>query len=80
MNQSQAQDTVLAVMLITAVTVAWTDLKKTGHPSPSFKQLIAFVTLGGVLAIGASVAPEIAGPFAILIGLAIVTSRIGAAS
>lgn len=78
MSESDAQKVVLAVVVVTGAVVAWDNVKKTGKASGGGgKQLVSFSLLAGALAVGASVAPGIAGPFAVLVGLAVVISRIG---
>lgn len=78
MSQSEAQKVVLASVLVSGAIIVWTDIKGTGKATPTGKTLVSFALLAGVLAIGAEVAPGIAGPFAILIALSIAVSRIGA--
>ena len=77
MDQAAAQRTVMAVVIVTGAVVVWDNIKHKGKASPSGKQLVAFAILAGGLAVGASVAPSIAGPLALLIGLAVVISRVG---
>lgn len=77
MDQASAQRTVLAVVVVAGAVVAWDNIKHKGKASPSGKQLVSFAILAGGLAVGASVAPSIVGPLAILIGLAVVISRVG---
>lgn len=76
MNQAQAQHTVAAVALVTAAVVARDNFKRTGKATPSFKSVVAFSVLLSAFAVGAEIAPEIVGPFALLTGLAIVLSRL----
>ena len=76
MSEASAQKAVLAVIIATAAVVTWDNIKKTGKATPTGKGLVAFTILAAGLSIGAGVAPSIVGPFAILIGLAIVVSRI----
>lgn len=75
-----AQKTVLGVVLVVGAIVVWDNIKKTGKASPGGKQLVAFTILAAGLAIGAGVAPQIVGPLALLIGLAVAVSRIGGTS
>ena len=77
MNQAQAQRTVLAIVLVVAAVVAWDNIKRTGKATPSGKSLVSLVVLGVGLSVGAGVAPAIVGPFALLVGLAVVVSRSG---
>ena len=77
MNTGTAQNVVFGTMLVTAVVVVHDNIKKTGKGLPSVRTLVALLVLGGALSIGANVAPSIAGPFALLVGLAVVLSRIG---
>lgn len=77
MSEASAQKAVLGVILVTAAVVAWDNIKKTGKATPTGKGLVAFTILAAGLAIGAGVAPSIVGPFSILIGLAIIASRVG---
>ncbi len=80
MNQSDAQKVVLASVIVSGAVIVWTDIKATGKATPKGKTLVSFALLAGVLAVGAEVAPGIAGPFAILIALAISISRISPSS
>lgn len=77
MNEAQAQKAVLGVILVSGAVVIWDNIKRNGKAIPSGKSLVAFTILAAGLAIGAGVAPSIVGPFAVLIGLAIVASRVG---
>jgi len=77
MSEAQAQKAVLGVVLVAGAVVVWDSIKKTGRATPPGKSLVSFAILAAGLAIGAGIAPSIVGPFAILIGLAIVVSRIG---
>lgn len=76
MNQAQAEKTVLAVVLVTAAVVLHDNFKKTGKASPPVKSAVSFGLLAGALALGAEVAPAVVGPFALLVGLAVVLSRL----
>ena len=80
MSEAQAQKAVLGVILVTAAVVAWDNIKKTGKATPTGKGLVAFVILAAVLSIGAGLAPSIVGPFSLLVGLAIIVSRVGSKS
>ena len=80
MSQSEAQKVVLASVLVSGAIIVWTDIKGTGKATPTGKTLVSFALLAGVLAIGAEVAPGIAGPFAILVALSIAVSRISPGS
>ena len=77
MSEASAQKAVLGVLLVTGAVVVWDNIKKTGKATPTGKGLVAFTVLAAGLSIGAGGAPQIVGPFAILIGLAIVASRVG---
>lgn len=77
MAEQTAQRTVLAVVLVGGAVIVWDNIKKTGKASPGAKQLVAYAVLAAVLAVIAGVAPSIGGPLALLIGLAIVISRVG---
>lgn len=77
MSEATAQSTVLAVVIVAGAVVAWDNIKKTGKASPGGKPLVAFTLLAAGLAVGATVAPQAVGPLAILIGLAVVISRVG---
>ncbi len=77
MNEAQAQKAVLGVILVSGAVVIWDNIKRNGKAIPSGKSLVSFTILAAGLAIGAGVAPSLVGPFAILIGLAIVVSRVG---
>lgn len=76
MNQAQAQHTVAAVALVVAAVVAHDGFRKTGKATPPFKSVVSFAMILSVLAIGAEVAPQIAGPFALLVGIAIILPRL----
>jgi hypothetical protein len=75
-NQSDAQKVVLASVIVSGAVVLWTNIKATGKAAPKGRSLVAFALLAGALAVGAEVAPAIAGPFAILIALAVCVSRV----
>ncbi len=77
MSEASAQKAVLASVLVAGAVVAWDSIKKTGKASPGAKPLVAFAILAAGLAVGASVAPQAAGPLAILIALGIIISRVG---
>lgn len=77
MSESSAQSTVLGVILVVGAVVAWDNIKKRGKATPSGKSLVAFTILAAGLAIGAKAAPGVVGPFALLLGLAIIVSRVG---
>lgn len=77
MSEATAQKAVFATLVVSGAVVVWDNIKKTGKALPPGKTLVAFVMLAAALAIGAGVAPSIVGPFAILVGLAVVVSRIG---
>lgn len=77
MGEAAAQRTVLAVVLVGGAVVVWDNIKRTGKASPGGKQLVAFTILAAGLAIGASVAPQFAGPLAVLILLGLVISKVG---
>lgn len=76
MDKAAAQSTVLGVLLVSGAVIGWDNIKKNGKASPSGKSLVAFVILAAGLAVGANAAPSIVGPFSLLIGLAVVVSRI----
>ena len=80
MSQASAQQAVLVVLLVCGAVIVWDNIKKTGKATPTGKGLVAFTILAAGLSIGAGIAPQIVGPFAILIGLAIVASRVGGPS
>lgn len=77
MSEGTARNVVLGTILVTGAVVGWDNIKKTGKASPSGKSLVAFTVLAAALAVGAGVAPGVVGPFALLIGLSIVVSRVG---
>ncbi len=80
MSPQTAQQTVLAVVLVGGAVVIWDNIKKTGKASPGGKQLVSFAILAAGLAILAGVSPTVGGYLALLIGLAIVVSRVGGKS
>lgn len=61
-----------------AAVEGYQGIKTTGKAAPSFKSLTALAVLATVLLLAAEAAPGIAGPFAVLVGLAVVVSKIGA--
>lgn len=77
MSESTASSTVLGVILVAGAVVVWDNIKKTGKATPSGRNLVAFTILAAGLAVGAKAAPAVVGPFALLLGLAIVVSRVG---
>lgn len=77
MNQAQAQNVVLGTMIVIAAVVVHDNLKHGRKATPPFGSLVALLVIGGALAMGAAVAPELAGPLALLVGLAVVVSRVG---
>ena len=82
MNEAQAQKTVLGVLLVSGAVIVWGNLKGSGGtrvlPATDWgKWLVGFLILAAALSIGASAAPELFGPLALLIGLAVVMSRVG---
>ena len=77
MSEASAQRAVLGVVLVTGAVVVWDNIKKTGKATPTGKGLVAFTVLAAGLAVGAGIAPQVVGPFAILVGIAIVLSRVG---
>jgi uncharacterized membrane protein (UPF0182 family) len=76
MGEQEAQKAVLAVIVVTTAIVLWDSIKKTGRALPPFKSVVALSLLAAVLMLGASIAPALAGPFALLVGLAVVVTRI----
>lgn len=76
MNSDQAQKTVLLVFLVCTATLVYENLKKSGHATPGFKELVALVVVTAIFALGAATVPEAAGPFALLVGLAFVLSHV----
>lgn len=77
MSESSAQSAVLGVIIVAGAVVVWDNIKRTGKATPSGKSLVAFTILAAGLAVGAKAAPGLVGPLAILIGLAVVVSRVG---
>lgn len=77
MSPQAAQQTVLAVVLVTGAVIAWDNIKRTGKASPGGRQLVAYSILAAGLAVLAGVAPQLGGPLALLIGLGVVVSRVG---
>ena len=79
MGQQTAQNTVLAVVLVGGAVVIWSNIKATGKASGGgFKQIVSFAILAAGLAILAGVAPQVGGPLALLVGLGIVVTHVGA--
>jgi len=76
MGEAQAQQIVLGVVIVSGAILVYDNIKKTGKASPTGKQLVSFVILAGGLAVGASVAPSVVGPLALLIGVAFAISRV----
>ena len=80
MNQAAAQQAVMLTIVAGGAIVAHDQYKQTGSVAPPFKTVVAMLLLAGGLAFGAQTVPEIAGPFALLILLAVGVSRIGGGS
>lgn len=77
MSELGAQKAVLGTFFVVGAVVVYSNLKGTGSPVPPFRTIVALVTLAAGLAIGAGIAPELFGPLTVLIGLAVVLSRVG---
>ena len=77
MSEATAQKVVLATVLVGGAVIVWGNIKKTGKASPGGKQLVALAIVAAGLAIGAGVAPQIAGPLALLILLGLVVTHVG---
>lgn len=77
MSESTAGNVVIAVFVVVTAVVIWDTIKKTGKATPPFKTVVALTILAAGLALGVAVAPSVVGPFALLVGLAIVLSRTG---
>lgn len=77
MTEAGAQRAVLGMLLVVSAVVAWDNIKKTGKAAPTGKNLVSFVVLAAILAVGAGMAPSLFGPLALLIGLGVVISRVG---
>lgn len=75
MSEQDARRAAMAMLVAVAAVVAWESLKTRGVPVPNFKTTVALVILAAVTFVGVDLIPEIAGPFALLAGLAIVLSR-----
>ena len=78
MSQATAQNVVIATIIVTGAVVAWDGINKQGKASPSGKTLVALSLVAAILLVGVGVAPELIGPLALLIGLSIIISRVGA--
>jgi len=78
MSQATAQNVVIATIIVTGAVIAWDGIKKTGKASPSGKSLVAFAMIAAILLVGVGIAPEFVGPLALLIGLSIIVSKVGA--
>jgi len=61
---------------VTAGVVAWSEIARKGSPLPPAKTLVALLVLAAGLAVGVEILPEIVGPLALLMGMAVVISRI----
>lgn len=77
MSSGQAQKLVLTLAIVGGAIVVYENIRKTGKGSPSGKQIVTYATLLAALAIGAELAPEIAGPLALLIGVSFLVAHIG---
>lgn len=77
MSESDAQAVIVGTIIVVAAVVAWHGLRTGGKATPSLRTFVALLTLGAVLLLLASVAPQVAGPFALLIGIGVVVSRLG---
>jgi len=76
-SEATAQRVVFATVLVGGAIVVWDGIKNKGKASPTARQLVTFTVLAGVLAVGASVAPSLFGPLALLILASFAVSRIG---
>lgn len=76
MSPAQAKRTATGVFIVVAAVVAWSEIADKGNPLPPAKTLVALIVLAAGLAVGVELIPEIIGPLALLMGLAIVISRI----
>lgn len=76
MTSSQAQNAVLASAAVTAGVIVYDTVKKGARAD--LKTVSAGAVVFAALALGASAAPNVAGPLAILLGLAVAYSKIGA--
>jgi len=66
----------MGVFIVTAAVVAWSEIAQKGNPLPPLKTIVALIVLAAGLAVGVELLPEIVGPLALLMGLAIVISRV----
>lgn len=78
MDQAAAQQTVLFVLVVAGAVIVYDNIKTTGTATPSGKTLVSMLLAAAGLAWGAAVAPSIAGPFALLVGLAVILPRVPA--
>lgn len=77
MTEAGAQKAVLGAFLAIGAMLVYEDIRLGRSAKPPFKQLVALAALAAALAAGASAAPDIAGPLAILIAIGYLTSKIG---
>lgn len=77
MGEADAQKLVVGSILVTGGVVFWHGLRTRGKASPDLRTLTALSVLAAVLLVLASVVPALAAGLAVLIGLGVVTSRIG---
>lgn len=77
MNPEDARRTTVAVFLLIAGVVVWENLQTRHSPLPSGKKTVQLLVLAAGLAIGVEIVPELAGPLALLIGVAFAASRLG---
>ena len=77
MSESDAQKVIVGTIVVVGAIVAWQGVKHTGKATPNLKTFTALFVLAAVALLAASFAPSLAAGFAVLIGLGVVTSRIG---
>lgn len=76
MSEADAQKIIVGTIVVVGATVAWHGVKTSGKASPNLRTFTALFTLAAVMLIAATVAPDLAAGFAVLIGLGVVVSRI----
>lgn len=77
MTQGEAQGVVVGAAILSAGVVGWSGIKHGGKAAPSLRVLTAGSLLTAILLMAASVAPDLAAGFAVLIAISVALSRTG---
>ena len=77
MNEATATKVVIGSVVVSAVAEGYYGIRHGLKATPPMRTLVAGAVVAGILLMLASIVPGVAGPFAILIALGIVVTRIG---